>query len=233
MTHCACFFHIPPRQVSSVVSNLRLLPELYTIINHDWAFHFLPLLATSVTATHFASDSLPFGLPRRSQFLLQCPLPLRLSLLPNRHFHGFTATKPSTAHYWTAADWFLSIKVIPSCLSPHRSGLYDFLKPLVNPFRDCQHSATLCFCAFALPHFSALILHYFGPSLLWFLISDFSFLITHRLCSLAAIISRCVWLICLRLPAVVSVLQLCFRPKQVSFFFIAAFFPRLGTPLSD
>ena len=30
-----------------------------------------------------------------------------------------------------------------------------------------------------------------------------------------------------------SVLQLCFRPKQVSFFFIAAFFPRLGPSLSD
>ena len=30
-----------------------------------------------------------------------------------------------------------------------------------------------------------------------------------------------------------SFLQLCFRPKQVSFFFIAAFFPRLGPSLSD
>ena len=47
---------------------------------------------------------------------------------------------------------------------------------LVNPFRDCQHSALLYtprFHVFTLPHFAALIFHCFGPSLLWLLISDY------------------------------------------------------------
>ena len=113
---------------------------------------------------------------------------------------------------------------------------------LWNPRKPLSGLPTLCFSlrsvlsrfhASTLPHFSALIFHCFGPSPLWLLISDFSFLITHRLCSLAAITSRRVWLLFLRLSAVVSVLQFCFRPKQVSSFFIAVFFPRLGPSLSN
>ena len=90
-----------------------------------------------------------------------------------------------------------------------------------NPRKPLSGLSTLCLPL--LWSFIAAIFH----------CSDYSFLITHRLCSLAAITSRRVWLLFLRLPAVVSFLQLCFRPKQVSSFFIAAFFPRLGLSLSD
>jgi len=80
-----------------------------------------------------------------------------------------------------------------------------------------------------LPCFYAFPLFRFDLSLL----CSFTALITHRMRFLAAITSRRIWLLFLRLPVVVSFLQLCFRPKQVPSFFIAAFFPRLGPSLSD
>ena len=112
---------------------------------------------------------------------------------------------------------------------------------LWNPRKPLSGLPTLC--SSLLPRFHASTLFRLDLSLLWsftaltnhfwFLISDSSCLTTHRLCSLAAITSRRVWLLFLRLPDVVSVFQPCFRPKQVPSFFIAAFFPLLGPSLSD
>jgi len=66
-----------------------------------------------------------------------------------------------------------------SCPSPHRSGLSDPLKPSQTPFGTANTLLTFAFHAFTLPHFSALIFYCLGPSLLWLLISDSSFLISH------------------------------------------------------
>ena len=160
MTHCVCFSsYTSPTSFFCCFQHpipTWTVHDHKTMTEHFIFFFYLQLSSLPQT---LRLTSLPSGLPLRSQFLLQCPLPLRLSLLPNRHFHGSTATKPLTAHYWTASDWFLSIKVFILLFSPPKRFVW-LSETLVNPFRDCQHSAYLCFDLSLPRSFTALITHF-------------------------------------------------------------------------
>jgi len=127
---------------------------------------------------------------------------------------------PQTGFYLSRSSHPALLPTEAVCLT-----LWNPCKPLSGLPTLCSplHSTLSRFHTFLLWFFIALVLH----------CSDYSLLITHCLCSLAALTSRCIWLLILRFPAVVSFLQLCFRPKQVSSFIIAAFFLRLGPSLSD
>jgi len=225
--------HIPPWQVSSAVSNFGHPPELYMIIKpwlsisfssstynfrhcHKLCVRFSSLWVTpsfavsssmSASAAPFIATQSPLSWPYSYQ-TFDCPL---------------LNCRRLVSIYQGSHRVFLPTEAV--CLT-----LWNPRKPLSGLSTLCSslRSVLSRFHASTLPHFSALIFHCFGPSLLWLLISDSSFLISHswflmpdyplpvlsrrynfspRLTSLLAT-SRC----CVRPPALL--------PSETSFFLL-------------